>query len=530
MTRRLSVALYLSALALLGLSLYINFTSADFGDRFWEMLYAHTWLSGKALYRDLLPVNPPLIFWIYALPATLAEHLSALRDMQWLVALCLMLVAISIFLCTQLIALHPGFDGKRRLDFAILLAFMLICQVRPMFFADREHLFLVLTLPYMTRFMPSLARLRPPLHLSLAIGLLAGIGFCIKPYCFIVFAGLQLICLWRERSARILISPENVIIYAVSLLYAFILLRWYPEYISVVLPMASASYSATRSSVPVAWHLLRPLTLFYLSFICLRLKENSPYRRDLWYWAMLCLFLLLYALAGNDWEYTYVPLVSVCLLVVGFSYWEFRFLRGKAAPSSEGARRATLGARLCLMAIAFIAVLYGWYLGSVPFDPCHFNMRCGNDDKTAAEVTTGGKPLSFGTITMDFTRWTRLSYYTKAPWESRFPQLWMLPKFLEADERFISANHWILDYVADALASDMERRKPDVLFVDNDNVFYTVHREVDLVRYFSFNPRFTAAFGHYRYVHTLDACGSPQVQYTTYKINCSYRVYRRLKE
>jgi hypothetical protein len=209
------------AVMLIGLSVYVHFKIGFWGDQDWELLVAHTLLAGKKLYVDQFPVNPPLIFYLYTLPAALAQYVPFVQDYQALVLLGLCAIALVIALCVRLITLHPAFAGNRRkqTEFVLLLCFLLIFRIASAFFGDREHIFLVLTFPYLLRWMPSLGRIPLSLRFRVLIGLLAGIGFFIKPHCLLLFAGLQLICLLRKDRPRILFSIENCIIYAFGALY-----------------------------------------------------------------------------------------------------------------------------------------------------------------------------------------------------------------------------------------------------------------------------------------------------------------------
>ena len=42
----------------------------------WLLYVARRWLGGQRLYEDLVEVNPPLIIWIYAIPAAVAGWLD----------------------------------------------------------------------------------------------------------------------------------------------------------------------------------------------------------------------------------------------------------------------------------------------------------------------------------------------------------------------------------------------------------------------------------------------------------------------
>ena len=185
----------------------------------------------------------------------------------------------------------------------------------------------------------------------------------------------------------------------------------------------------------------------------------------------------------------------------------------------------TLGALACVITFTLRIAISLQYFNLVFSDTCRDNIMCQGDDKLAAKVQHSPHPLSFGSLSIDFTRWTRLSHYSGAAWDTRFSQLWMLPKFFLSDKNFTRENIWILDYVANAFAEDMNSRKPDVMFVDDTDVFYTAIKPVNLVAYFSANPHFREAWSHYRFVHNINLCGLPP---PTHKLKCSYDAYRRV--
>jgi hypothetical protein len=173
------------AILLLGLSVYVHFMIGFWGDQDWELLVARMLLDGKKLYVDHVSVIPPLIFYLDTLPVALSLHAGFLEDFQALVLLGLCAIALTIAMCAKLIALHPAFAGNRnrQITFVLLLCFLFVFRIATPFFADREHIFLVLTFPYLLRWMPSLSNARIPMRLRLMTGALAAIGFLIKPHC-----------------------------------------------------------------------------------------------------------------------------------------------------------------------------------------------------------------------------------------------------------------------------------------------------------------------------------------------------------
>jgi hypothetical protein len=219
------------------------------GDKQWELLYARMWLSGRHLYTDLFPVNPPLIFWLYSIPVRLSDAFAgAVADYEILVALGLVVVTLCIWLGMRLLALSPPFaeSRDRRIGFAALLFFVLVFRTGSMFFLDREHLFLVLTLPYLIRCMPSLLDKTIPRRLRVMTGLLAGLGFCIKPQCLLVLAGIVLISAVLQRSWRVFFWLENLLIAGTLLAYLGLITGLYPDYFTTVMPMAMLTYQVYR--------------------------------------------------------------------------------------------------------------------------------------------------------------------------------------------------------------------------------------------------------------------------------------------
>ncbi len=530
------------AFLLLGFAVYIHFLTGFTGDKEWELLVARMWLEGKKLYVDHVPVSPPLIFYLYALPVYASLHLSFLEDYQWLVLLGMIFCVLSIVLSTRLITLHPAFsNNKRQYQFIALLVFLFIFRVMPAHFFDREHIFFAAILPYLLRWLPSLRAAMLPLWLRIVIGCLAGIGFCIKPHCLIVFAGIQAAYVWRERSLAILWGVENRVIYAVIALYLWIIWQFTPEYMSLALPMAWVTYSAINGGRAGIYNSTVLFTLI-LTFAMFRFRHTSVYRKDIVYLMALFLPFWGYALINNGWAYTYNPLISLILFTTAFILWEFAALKKEYAARKLPVWQLRIGSAACVLnfsAKALIALLYLalTFKTVVVNHGCNSAVRCGTYyDKIIAEINGPGRPKSFGTISMDYEVWAGMAKRSGAEWKTRFSLLWMLPKFLVSDADFVRAHQWILHYAGNALADDLDYNKPDIVFVDIPDTFYTIVGTINLIHYFSMFPHFEKAWRHYAYVHTIDNCDrislmdevTAAMASTAHKrINCRYEVYRR---
>ena len=381
-----------------------------------------------------------------------------------------------------------------------------------------RHIFLMLVFPYLLRFMPTLAGAAFSARLKWVVGCMATIGFCIKPHCFIVFAAVQLLYMARTRSARILISPENILIYAIVSLYLAAIVVFLPDYIHVVMPMALATYSSFSMRINGIFFGVAALVILGVAFADFRWRLSSPYRRDIYYLLELCLAFLFYALANNGWNYTYIPLISLTLVVNGWVLMDYLWLKEQANADGLPARQFIFGVRacaLCLTAVIGCSAMSGFLKINTN---CTEHLKCGRLGKQLIADMKGVH--SFGSISVDFGTWARLSDSTGARWDTRFNHLWMLPKFMKSGADFAQRNRWILTYVTDALAEDMDRHKPEIMFVD---AFSPARGHVDPLDYLSAFPHFRDAWQHYRYLKSDFTCTTPE------KTHCGgFRLYERV--
>ncbi len=530
-------AFWYGALILLAADALMQVLAGWQGDKEWLLLASRMMLGGKTLYVDIFEVDPPLIVWLYTVPVWLSLHVTFLQDYQILVLIGLATAALAVWLGVCLIRLHPAFvdDAQQRKAFALLLAYTLVFFSTQIYFFDRDHVFFVLVFPYLLRFMPSLAGQTIPLRLRITIGVLAGIGFCIKPHTAVVFAIVQLWGLFGQRSRTMLWSMENYIIAAIAAIYLFCVWRFAPDYLTTVLPMAMATYSGFNRKINAYLFIALALVSAGLTFADFRPRHTTPYRRDVYYFIVVCLAFLAYALVGNGWGYTYNPLLCTLLFVSGWVLWEYCWLKRDAQAQGLSARPFVFGVRataanILLNTIYIILCIGMFFLGN----PCG-DKECKPDPYL--QYMKEHHDRSFGTMALNLRRFTSLARQVPAQWNTRFNHLWMLPQLMLDDPESARKHLWVLEYVALAYAKDLQRRKPDILFVDRSDGIFGYPHFVDIPAFFSRVPEFKEAWSHYRYVSTIDQCDSaeaeskPQKQQPSTRnkpihIECRYDIYR----
>ena len=521
------------AFLLVGTALYVQLLCGDYGDKSLLLDCALRYLHGKKLYRDIFELQPPLILLLYALPVKLSGWFGV-QDTVVLVLCGVLLIAVSLLLCFHLMRFSPLY-AKRRNGTIAWIAILLIALQNPAYFLDREHLFFVLCLPYILRFMPSLAMLPLPVFLRYGIGLMAGIGFCIKPHFAVLFAGIQIIFMISQRSYALLFSKENRMIYGVTVVYGISIWQLTPDYLFTLLPMAMAAYSGHHK--PYAWLTYLPFSLLCLGIIFadFRLKYKSPYRSDIVYLLGLLPFVLLYVVANNGWGYTWNLLHNFILLVNLFVWYEFRWLKASYQAQGLPVKPFIFGMRANI-ACMVINTVFASAILLFAFSNNSFNYtNNANAREFIADIQkfNHNAPIhSFGTMSLEFDTWSRLERYQKIRWETRFSNLWMLRKFDDSDTAFAQRNRWILEYVSKSYAEDLHNNMPEFVFVDKSNSTAKGDKIINFIAYLSVSENFIREWQHYQYIADLKTIEEQKKKQGGDKIApvFTYALYKRIKE
>lgn len=508
------------------------------GDKEWLLLVAKAWREGGRPYVDFFEVNPPLVIGIYAGAGWISAHLPPLRDYQALGLMGLALSALSAWLCLRIMRLHPAFrdNARARRGFTLLLLSVFILFTGPAYFFDRDHIFFLLAFPYLLRFMPSLSHAKISLRLRLLIALLAGVGFCIKPYTAIVFAIVQLMILWRKRAFAAVLNLETQIVVASAALYGVCVWCFAPEYLHVILPMAMATYSGFNRRVNGYLFITVALISAGLTFSDFRPRHKTPYRADAYYFIGICIAFLIYALAGNGWGYTYNPLLCTLLFVSGWMLLEYQWLARDAQMRGLPPAPFLFGVRACWANLGINAFYIMLCIGQFFFGSACSGDACKPDP--FYQYIKEHHIHSFSTMSMNLRRWTAIVRQTHTQWGSRFNSLWMLPQLMIGGPEFVAKHHWIVDYMSSAYATDLERYKPEIVFVENGEAIFDYPHPVDMPGLLSYNPEFQRAWSAYHRVDTIDKCEDPNKKSEPSKpaegppakqihIDCRFDIYAR---
>lgn len=175
---------------------------------------------GPAVYgRDIIDVNPPLAFLLYSPAAFLAPWTG------YDPAIRLTVILLSVL---SMAAFWHAADRNMRVPLTVVLGLFFVFAF-PNHFAQREQFAFLLCAPYV-------AGAGKGRGWALLIGLMAGVGFIIKPYFLIV---LVMLIAFRRR-----IGTEEIVIAAAGATYALVVAIFFQPYLFEVVAAASATYWA----------------------------------------------------------------------------------------------------------------------------------------------------------------------------------------------------------------------------------------------------------------------------------------------
>ena len=138
------------------------------------------WVNGEKLYVEVIDENLPLTFVIHALPVLLSKVLPG-DAAFWFTACVVAGIFVSFWACRRLVRLVPSADHaltEALLPPVLLFLFTVLPNEH---FGQREHILFVASAPYMIGSMARAEGVTLGRYASIAIGVVAGLAFAMKP-------------------------------------------------------------------------------------------------------------------------------------------------------------------------------------------------------------------------------------------------------------------------------------------------------------------------------------------------------------
>lgn len=480
--------------------LYLNY------DVSWLLLAVNRMLEGGSYSQDFFETNPPLILYLYLPPVILSKALPVKLAVLFRSYLFL-LVSGSLGACYFL--LEKLFKNDTSLF--SLLFFLLLASVElvlPCYdFGQREHLLVLLTLPYFLLLACQLQKETISPVVALVLGLAAGLGFAIKPHFLMVLMLSEGYAVLFKKDKWAWLRPEVLAILGVLLAYGLLIFFFYPDYLYIVVPYSWRLYYRAVSD-PWSKLLLNSIAVYcwFPVFVYLaqyKEKSNKPLRNIL----LLALlgFLLSYYAQRMIHYYHLIPALSfaLLLLLVELSYlWRQYPKRG-----SGHVFVLILAALLFSIPVWFFHDLYSKSL-AYKHEMLSKLAAFMNEHAKGAPVYFFVTAGSYAFPTVD---------YTSSSVAPRFYFLWMAAglanqaPFLLQKRGSSDAEQYLRDknFLINMIADDLYRYKPRYIFVDQSSKKYRIKDEhFDYLSFFFDNPKFRQQWGNYRYFTTIETGGS----------------------
>lgn len=298
------------------LSIFIQTTLLFNCDISWLMLAAKRMLAGGTYTKDFFEPNPPMAIYIY-IPAVLLAKATNLSS-HWSLFLYVYLMSfISLFLCHKLLKTIFLKEDSRFIPVLMMTIASVLLILPAGSLGQKENFLIILSLPYLLLVSSRLEKHEPSHSFSILIGLLAGIGFAIKPFFLIAFMLIEIYFCFQKRTIKALLRPEILTIGTVLIIYVSLILFLHMDYLSIVIPNVAPSYYL-KFNISI-WETLSNNqtinSIFVLLFFIVCYKNN--------HYKQLCSVLLLasigffisFIIQRQTWFYRLIPLLSTDIIL-----------------------------------------------------------------------------------------------------------------------------------------------------------------------------------------------------------------------
>lgn len=451
----------------------------------WGLQLAQRTLAGGTYFKDFFETNPPLVLYLYMPAVIFAKYFSIssiLAVRFYIFTLCFCSLLTSYLLIKKIFSEKDNTIAK---IFYLTIAFVLL--IVPMQnFGQREHLLLILTIPYLLLVTCRLQNewLNP--FYAISIGLFAGIGFIIKPFFLMTFVLVELYCLCYKRNLFSWVRAEVLSVLFVVIAYLAIIVIFYQNYLFEMIPLISRFFYHVMGS-PWNTVIFHPVVYFCcVAIVYFFIEHNNKYKLlSTVLFISLLGYLFSYIIQRTEWANHYYPAFAISILI-------FTLLFSLAFFKTNG----KLSDNLFLILLGILIASYPIYNIIQEYESSLKNKISLTKIINVMKSDYGHNKIYF--LSTDFNRIFPSIDYAHAVNASRFPMLFFVP-----GKTLLSSQNE--SFLVNMIMDDLAKNKPDLIFVDVKKypLCFTSKR-FDYIKYFSSNARFPAIWKNYRYFTTVE--------------------------
>jgi len=443
----------------------------------WYLISTGWWLDGVQIYSDILELNPPLAFYLTAIPVWVAR-ITGLDPMTAFKGFVFVLVAGSLIMSQRLLIRETQLNPLARYGVLTVAAIgLLLLPIGD--FGQRDHLFAILFLPF---FIMNLLTHPAPVRVRIAIAVWATFGIALKHYFVLLPFAIFLCQVIATRSLRVLFRVEYLVIATLLVLYVVASFILHPAYFDSVIPLTVQVYGAFDTSFLATLFRARFLiVVLFVAVALLIINRARPLSNSvavLTGVATIAIFLI----QSKGWSYHLIP---ANLYVVMAVIW--------TAVTLSQTRQTWWPIALASISVAVLLVptlRHGPYQSPIakamePYFTCAPGER---------SFQAFGANVSLG---------FPLANYAKATPANRAPSLWLFPGAsyqlsITDDPAEQAIYRATLEDARDRALKDFFRTDPQLVIVDESpQKTYFKGAAFDYIDYFSEEKEFADAWRDY---------------------------------
>lgn len=453
-------------------------------------------LAGGTYAKDFFETNPPMIFMIYS-PASILSDLTSFDITICIRVYIIFLSLISLICCWTLLNKVIENDDYR-LRYAIIYTLTFLFLLMPADeFGQREHMLMILIMPYLFGVVASFQNKRINIFLACYIGFTAGMGFGLKPYFLPALVFIEFYLIIAKRNLFGWVRVESVICASILVIYLAFVYFFHPNYFNIMLPLISHLYYV---SIKQSWLIIftRPLVIFCLmvvGYYCF-FYHKKQYYRELTQVLVLALIgmILAFIIPLAAWRYHVFPAVAVsCVLITIYIFQVFSVKLNNGSLSTK---------EIIFLAMAgFVFPIYSFFTdmtNAIKYkreNKLYLLIKSINDSKIHSIYC-------FSSHTTGYC--FPLVYMANKEFAGRFPFFWWLRGLIKLEKKspeyalpaFIQQDK---NYLIEAIANDLNDYRPDLIVIHENDEKIAVGDNFSYIAYFSENKQFQEAWKHYSY-------------------------------
>ncbi len=454
--------------------------------------FAERWLAGERLYRDLIDVNPPLIFIITLIPAALADWTPLDGPQSMLV--CMLALCVGLWRMTQ--ALRRG-RAEDPIEAATLSAVIPLLLVMAGYdFGQREHLMAICAIPYALLATRRIEGLYTGRALAIGVTLLAAIAFALKPHFLAVPALVEGFILLKRGPRRALADPLPWLMALAWMLYLASIPLLFPDYFGYVVPLVWQYY--TDLSMYGVWEVLvspvlGPATLLLLCAIGIAFRPRGANLPTLLLLTAVGAFLSAWV-QHKGWSYHAIPVIMLgcAAIATATAHWLDSVVTPVRRPGAGRAFAVVMAGAIALFAAR----------GEAPWREIWFTQHI------ASRLTNLLREEAYGervlVLSPDLYPVYPALNYARVQMTLRTMNLWLLQGANRtcpaSGERYRQT--WEMSraefFVYRTVAEDFAAAPPAAVLIAGNPGIPFCGSEFDFIEYFSRHPLFAETWAHYR--------------------------------